>query len=908
MNAASPFVEILDSERFQTAIVEPGGIAFTRKEVLDTAVGLARYLTRQGLAPGDRVVLQVPNGLCFAASALAVLFNGGVPVLIEPGLGDEVYNSRVRAADAAWALVHPTLLAIGAMPGARRHLKARDLPVPPAVDQRLVKQRLLVTRGRLHRWAQDGQRPFSCALRTADDEGVLVFTGGTTRAPKGVLISHGALSHYLANIQGVIEKLNVTKFLADTPQQVLYALRLGKTAYITKGTRKRRADSIWELLSQGAIDTYFGSPYVWTHMIASRPAAGRSIPATFRNVLLGGAPVTREFLTRLYDWLPGHVAVQVLYGLTEAGPVAAVSGRDKLAWTGEGDLVGAPVSGVGLETDGVGPQGEVLVSGPALYSGYLGEEPRPASAALHTGDVGRLVEFNSTVMLALVGRQKDMIIRNGVNIYPLSFEEQLRAMKASDGRPLLRETALVGRWNPDRQDEDVILFVQPEAGRMVDPDTLKNHAATLCGPDAAPDEVVVLDEIPVTGRQNKVDKNALRSHLSPPASRFPPPASDIPFSWRFFLQKQAALWLDLKDGPSAVKQAALHLSLLGVNQVGWLADGIVAKGWENTRLCGPLFILGHQRSGTTFLHRLLSADEQHARALKFHEMLLPSTFIQQRIQDVARLDRRLGSGLAAWFQLWQKETFGPLDHIHRLRFDEIEEDEFVLWTAFQSAMCANDSPLAAVSQRLDRLRQFDAWSTQSQHAAMAWYRACVLKKVHRSPRPADGHPPWPVSKNPAFSQKIPLLSEVFPDARFILLVRNPLETIPSRLSLIEAIWQARFPWFESMTPQQARVILDDSLATYLKAESGLDSVPEDRKTVIKYTDFIADPTLAIRQIYKHFSLPGPDLRLTARLEQLQSASDSRKSLHSYELGAFGLGPDDIVQPLRDVFARYGFMR
>jgi acyl-CoA synthetase (AMP-forming)/AMP-acid ligase II len=906
MNAAAPFSDVLGQDPQSTAIVEPGNRSFSASQVLDASLAVAHRLQKMGLVPGDRLVLQLPNGFLFSAAALGALLAGGVPVLIEPGLGDDVYRAMVSASGARWGLVHPKLLAVGWIPGLRNRLGAKDLPVPPAVEEPLVEHRLLLTQAALFRWAGTGHQGFKPVARTSEDDGVLVFTGGTTANPKGVRLSHGALAHYLANIEQVVRELDVGRFLADTPQQVLYALRLGMTAYVTRGARRKRAASIWELVSRGEVDTYFGSPYVWTHIMGSHPQEGRKIGAGFRNILLGGAPVTREFLARLYDWLPGHVKVKVLYGLTEAGPVCAMDGRDKLGYAGSGDLVGVPLPGVRIAVEGGGSVGEVVVRSTALYSGYLGEAPRLPQAGLRTGDVGSLVQVGGTEMLALLGRQKEMIIRKGVNIYPLSVEESLRTITDAHGSRPVRLAVLVGRWNSARQDEDVVLCVELSGKGEGSPDWLRRQAATICGPDVAPDEVVVVPEIPVTGRQNKIDRKALRVLVArAEAAALPLPRLKVPFAWRAFARKQGALWLDLKKPGAALRQGALHLGLLGANQAGWLADRVVADGWEDTPITGPLFILGHQRSGTTFMHRLLSLDEEHARALKFHEMLLPSTFWQRRLGRLVSLDRRMGSGLAVWFHLWQRETFGRLDGIHRLRFDEIEEDEFVLWTAFQSAMCVNDSPLASVSSRLDELRQFESWPQKRQLEALAWYKACLLKKVHRSPPSDDDLPPWPVSKNPAFSQKIPLLQQVFPDARFIYLMRNPLETIPSRLSLIEAIWQARFPGFEKMTPEQARVILADSLATYLKADAGLATLPDERKLVVQYTDFIAEPKGTVESIYRHFSLPGPGARLRDKLAAVQQQQRSHRSSHVYDLASFGLSPAEITCPLQGLMEGTG---
>ncbi len=517
MNVASSFMDILATRSDRVAIMETGGRSITYAGLCERTCALENLLRRRGLEPGDRVVLQVPNGIAFAAASIAVLLAGGVPLLLEPGLGEKVYLSRVRIASPRFLLVHPLLLRIHRVPGLIALLQRMERDVPPVPPSNGEMQRLLVSDGMLDRLVKETPgsdlESVTPVERSASDDGILIFTGGTTDMPKGVRLGHGVLDHYITHISSVLEGLQFERFLADTPQQVLYALRMGKTAYITKGRKKKRARNILQWIRQGTIDAYFGSPYVWMEMMDRCGPTRERLPASLRTVLLGGAPVTRDFLDRLLGWLPQDTSVKVLYGMTEAGPVCAVRAEDKLAYRGEGDLVGTPLPQVRLEIDRAGEEkeiGEVVVYGPSLYTGYLGQPERGPEEGLPTGDFGKLVTVDGGSMLTLVGRGKDMIIRNGVNIYPLSFEPAIRDVTDRHGRPLLRECCLVGVWNPDRQDEDVVLCVQPAPGASFQLDTVRRHAERVCGTDAKPDHCMVVDPIPVTGRQNKVDKAALR--------------------------------------------------------------------------------------------------------------------------------------------------------------------------------------------------------------------------------------------------------------------------------------------------------------------------------------------------------------------------------------------------------------
>ena len=384
------------------------------------------------------------------------------------------------------------------------------------------------------------------------------------------------------------------------------------------------------------------------------------------------------------------------------------------------------------------------------------------------------------------------------------------------------------------------------------------------------------------------------------------PGACMPFGWRAFVRKYRLLLEEEPDRKDVVGQMAFRAALLTVGQLGWALDEVIARKWRRAPMHGPIFIIGHQRSGTTFLHRLLATDRTNIRALKLHEMILPAVSVQDAIAWIAEADARGHGRARELLDGIQERLFGPLDDIHKVRFEEIEEDEFVLWTIFASAMCVNDAPSSARHPALDDLRRFPDWTPARKARALGWYRACLLKKLHREARSSQGSPPWIVSKNPAFTHKVPALREVFPDARFILLIRNPLETIPSRLSLIQSIWRRRFPGFEKMTTAHVENILADSLRTYLSAEQDLPGLPERARLTVEYRDLCEAPAQVVRRIYRHFELPDPDPSMERQLAGLSDRSEAPVSAHHYALENFGLDEAKIRGALAPVFERYEF--
>ena len=124
-----------------------------------------------------------------------------------------------------------------------------------------------------------------------EDESIVVFTGGTTSAPKCVQFSCSALGHFLSHIHKAIGHCNITNFLADTPPQALYAIKMGYTAYINKGRKLKRARSMLQLIQSGAIDACFTSPYLWMELFKSGELT--SLPENLGTIMLGSAPVTK---------------------------------------------------------------------------------------------------------------------------------------------------------------------------------------------------------------------------------------------------------------------------------------------------------------------------------------------------------------------------------------------------------------------------------------------------------------------------------------------------------------------------------------------------------------------------------------------------------------------------------------
>jgi acyl-CoA synthetase (AMP-forming)/AMP-acid ligase II len=260
-----------------------------------------------------------------------------------------------------------------------------------------------------------------------------------------------------------------------------------------------RPAGIMRLLHRSGITHAFAVPSDLHQLVTYCEQHSVVFPATLRQLVLGAGPVERQLLARLRPLLPTSVQVLSVYGLTEMVPVACVDMMEKLAWQGDGDLVGTPLPGSHVRID---RDGELYVGGDRLCGRYLGGE---ALTEVATGD---LAKFDDTGRIVLLGRSKDMIIRGRYNIYPALYEEKIAQI------PGIARCALIGVWSESVGDERVVLVVEPAPGELDSPELRRRieralRLEALIDSFAIPDEIVVM-VLPESGRSHKIDRNTLR--------------------------------------------------------------------------------------------------------------------------------------------------------------------------------------------------------------------------------------------------------------------------------------------------------------------------------------------------------------------------------------------------------------
>jgi omega-hydroxy-beta-dihydromenaquinone-9 sulfotransferase len=369
--------------------------------------------------------------------------------------------------------------------------------------------------------------------------------------------------------------------------------------------------------------------------------------------------------------------------------------------------------------------------------------------------------------------------------------------------------------------------------------------------------------------------------------------------WRTFYRS----FFNWKGTPARLSRKRLTFLLLFyvVWPLGGLAhwlffflDDLLFPGYKSQQVEKPLFILGNFRSGSTFLHRLLSRDDNFTSLTIWDIYLAPSVTQKKITQAISRLDYRLGGYLHRFLYAFDRSTLGKI-RIHPISFFKPEEDENIHlqnWDGFFVSF------LFPFMDELPDYQHFDvALSREHKQRIMGFYRSMLQRHLYANRKK------YFVAKNPAFSPKIETLSKYFPDARIIYLVRNPLDMLPSTISWIN---YARSQFSEPLEKYQyIEEVLDFTQHWYRHPLNFLDAHPSPRHLILGYDDLIQNPEGVIRGFYEQFGYPDQPA-LDKIVTEAVAETLAYKSDHIYSYEEMGFSRQEIIDLYLDVFKRFGF--
>jgi long-chain acyl-CoA synthetase len=454
---------------------------------------MSSALVEVGIGRGDVVAVVLPNSVELVTIMFAAWRLGAAVTPVNPALTRPEAQYQVTDSGARLVVADDSLLS---------KVEGGDAQVC-VVDE-------LVRRDRATDVGPPSTAPEELAL--------MVYTGGTTGRPKGVMLDHANLIATAAMIVEWFEMTAADRCLLVLPLFHVNGIMVSVVSPLMAGGSTVIAprfdpNTFWELVERVRPTFFSAVPTIYA-MLTGLPVEVRPDTSSLRCVVCGAAPMPAAAIRAFED----RYGVSILegYGQSEGTVVTTANPLRGLRKPG---TVGLPLPGQEVRVVGdndeplaSGEVGEVTVRGPNVMRGYLGKPEETARTVrggwLHTGDVGR---FDDDGYLVLVDRLKDMIIRGGENIYPKEIEDALYT------HPSVLEAAVVGR--PDELfGEEPVAFVVLRPGLAAEPDELIEHCKSVLAKFKVPRAVFIEHTLPKTPI-GKIAKPVLRERVPSPTPR-----------------------------------------------------------------------------------------------------------------------------------------------------------------------------------------------------------------------------------------------------------------------------------------------------------------------------------------------------------------------------------------------------
>jgi len=514
------------ARRADTPAIVFKDIRISYAELAARADAFARGLLALGLGPGDHVVIWMPNSVEWNVANFAIAKIGAVTVTCNSRYKGVELEYVLRQSDAKALVMMDRLETAGI--DYREILRSVVPDVLWQQDRRIVSAKFpelrhVIVFGAEHdpgclgadavvrRGAKVAPGELAKIRVAPEAPAAMLYTSGTTGAPKGCLLSHGNFWYKAREYLALHEWGPDDRCLVPVP----YFHIFGALGCITANALAGSTQVVMEvfdpeealrLIERERVTIFSGVPTMFI-TILGHPGFRDYNLRSLRTGTIGAAPVPVEMMRKILDREHGlGMDATVVYGLTEA--------TGGTHFTRLGDPIEQRVSTVGRVTPelvdrivdpttgrecAIGTEGEVCVKGPSLMLGYYKQPEATADKIrdgwLHTGDMG---VKDAQGYLRITGRLSDMIIVGGFNTYPAEIENfYLR-------HPKILDVSIVGVPDPVLG-EVVMAFVIPKAGASLTAQEIRDFAKDQIANFKIPKYVEIVSEFPLTG-SGKVQK------------------------------------------------------------------------------------------------------------------------------------------------------------------------------------------------------------------------------------------------------------------------------------------------------------------------------------------------------------------------------------------------------------------
>lgn len=463
------------------------------RQLYRQASAVAGDLRAQGVFPGDRVGLVLPNLPAYPVLFYGALLAGAVAVPMNPLLNAREVEYYLT--DSGMTLVYGLEGSDTVVSAAAAKVGIRSVSVPATGPINL-----------------SGSAIHEPADRTDDDTAVILYTSGTTGKPKGAELTHRNLSTNAATTVDTLIRVGPEDvILGCLPLFHVFGLTCGLNAAVKAGALltlipRFEAAKALQVLARDRVTVLEGVPTMYAAMLHS-PDAEHADMSSLRTCITGGAPMPVEILKSFEKTFGCEIYEG--YGLSETAPIACFNqpGHQRRPGT-----IGIPVRGCALRIvdDGGedvpdGMPGEIAIQGENLMKGYW-NRPEATAEAIPDGwfRTGDIAARDRDGYYTIVDRKKDLIIRGGYNVYPREVEEVLYE------HPCVAEAAVIG-IDHAVLGEEVGAAVALKHGAHAEAEELKTFVRGRLAAYKYPREIWFVDALP-KGPTAKI----LRREVQPP--------------------------------------------------------------------------------------------------------------------------------------------------------------------------------------------------------------------------------------------------------------------------------------------------------------------------------------------------------------------------------------------------------
>ncbi|GLX51367.1 AMP-dependent synthetase [Streptomyces hygroscopicus subsp. hygroscopicus] len=453
---------------------------------------LAAAFAEAGVRKGDVLALHSPNTIAFPTAFYAATRAGATVTTAHPLATAEELAKQLRDSAARWLVTVSPLLATA----------RRAAELAGGVREIFVCDSAPGHRSLVDMLGTTAPEP-ETAIDPAEDVAALPYSSGTTGVPKGVMLTHRQIGTNLAQLESAAPTGPGERILAVLPFFHIYGLtalmnaplRLGGTVVVLP--RFDLETFLGAIEKHRITGLYVAPPIVLA--LAKHPAVTRYDLSSLEYVLCAAAPLDAG-LARACARRLGLPPIGQAYGMTELSPGTHVVPLDRLREAPAG-TVGKLVAGtemriVSLDEPGrdlgAGEAGEILIRGPQVMKGYLGQPEATAAMIdadgwLHTGDVGRVDDDG---WLFVVDRVKELIKYKGFQVAPAELEALLLA------HPGIADAAVIGAYDEDGNEVPHAFVVRRSEGEDPTENDVLLHVAERVAPYKRVRRVTFTDSVP----------------------------------------------------------------------------------------------------------------------------------------------------------------------------------------------------------------------------------------------------------------------------------------------------------------------------------------------------------------------------------------------------------------------------